>query len=378
MSNLHFRLATLGAATLLAALPMLGRASTIFLPRDTVVPVVFENDLSLRRARTGDRFTAHVDNDRDLPARTRLIGRIRRIDRDRDNRSVVQLEFTDAILPDGSRHDIYAIPVPLDDRYTNRRADGRIVVKEDARRKEGYVLGGALGGFVIGSIIKKQPEATVLGALAGVVAAVADKSNDGNTIVRKGQRLGMLVERDARLETYGRRGDNRYDDRYDDRRGNDRYDDRRDDRWDDRRNDRYEDRDNRDNRDNRDYRDDDRRYDDRRAPEIRFENRTVRFGDREQPYREGSTVMVPLETMLRELGLSMEKGRASAIYIEGENSTLRLEQGSTEARLNGRRVDLPRSVVEREGVIYVPVEILASIKRGNLAVDGNRIEPKTY
>jgi hypothetical protein len=369
MSNTTTRLAAFGASLLAVAVPVLSHAGTIFLARDTVVPVVIENDLTMRRVREGDRFTAHVDGDRDLPVRTRLIGRVRRVETERrEQKGFVDLEFTDVILPDGSRHAIRAIPVSLDSRYTDRRDDGRIVVKEDARKKEGYVLGGTVGGFILGSIIHKQAEATVLGALAGVIAAEADRSNDGNTVLRKGQRVGALIERDTTLETYGRtdgRNDGRRRDRYDDRD----YDRRDGDRY-DRRNDR-----------DRDGRDRDDRYDrnrDDRDLIVTYDDKDLRFDRDAQPYREGETYMVPLEETAEQLGLSVEKGRSKAIYLEFEDSSLRLEQGSNEARLNGRRVTLTSSVTEKDGVIYAPVDILASIARGKILVNGNRITPRAF
>lgn len=377
MRKITSSFALMGAITLAGLAPVASQAGTIFVPRDTVVPVVVENNMSINRVRVGDRFTAHVDNDRDLPEHTRLIGRVRRIQQDRDEqKGFVDLEFTDIILPDGSRHSLHATPVSLDSRYTERRADGRIVVKEDARKKEQLVLGGAVGGFILGSIIHKQAETTILGTLAGIIAAETDKKNDGYTILSKGQKIGMLVDQDVEFETYYDRRDNRWnnsrtgDRRDDDRRGDDRD---RDGRNDDQRlgtilrNDPARD----DNRSGD-------RIDDRSAPVISFEGRTLRFDDKAQPYRDAGTVMVPLEQAVKLLDLKMEKGRTSGIYVDSEDASLRLEQGSDQARLNGRSVDLARPVTDRDGVTYVSVEIFASLKKGNLSVDGNRIQPKTY
>lgn len=377
-----FRFVSLGAFALLSAAALADAPRNYYLPRDTVVPVQMENEITLRRAHIGDRFTAHVESDCDLPRNTRLIGRIDRIRRDSGDKTIVDLSFTDVILPDGSRHYIYAVPIPMNDKYTRREADGRIVLRpQDPNRDAGYVLGGALGGFVVGSIIHRQGESTIIGAFLGAIASKVDKHNDGNTIVQKGQHLGMLVERDTHIDAYAGRPyndrDDRYNDRYNDRdsRSNNPIygrpdsgrplppiDDRRND--DDRRGDRRND-------DRGDDRRDDRSYDNRQ-PVIRYEDREIHFSDN-LPYREGDALMVPLEQIVKELGLTMEKGRSNAIYIEGENDSLRLEQGSSEGRLNGRTVELKSAVVEKNGVLYMPIDILASMKKGNLNVDGTRI-----
>ncbi|AIE85788.1 stalk domain-containing protein [Fimbriimonas ginsengisoli] len=356
MSKITLRFAALSASVLAFAIPTLSQAGTIFLARDTVVPVIIENDLTMRGAREGDRFTAHVDGDRDLPFRTRLIGRVARVEQDHgDRHAFLDLEFTDVILPDGSRHPIDAVPVSLDRRYVDRRSDGRMVVKEDARKKEGYVLGGTVGGFILGSIIHKQAEATVLGTLAGIIAAETDRRNDGNTVLQKGQRIGALIERDSTFETYDRRG--RRDRGYDE--NDDRYDRRRDENS---RRDR--------SRDDLPPRD--------REIVLAYDNKDLTFSRDARPYREGESVMIPLEETVKQLGFTFERGRTNAIYIEGEDSSLRLEQDSTEARLNGRRVTLATSVIEKDGVLYAPIEILASIAPGKILVNGNRITPRTF
>jgi hypothetical protein len=173
----------------------------ILLQRDTVVPVVVENTLTLSRLREGDRFTAHVDHDRDLPEHTRLIGRVYRIHEFGRREVTVNLEFTDVILPDGSRHRLDAIPVSLDDKYVDHREDGRIVVKNDYRTGRDYVAEGAIGGFLVGSMIHRRFAGTVIGALVGAIAADSAREND-EVVLKKGQRIGALIERDATVEFY--------------------------------------------------------------------------------------------------------------------------------------------------------------------------------
>jgi hypothetical protein len=322
------------------------------------VPVVIENDLSVREAREGDRFTAHVDGP-ELPLHTRLIGRVTRMRMSRRG-IVADMEFTDLLLPDGSRHRIDALPCSLDDRYVRHLDDGRIVLRENSGA--GDVVGGAVGGFIIGSMIRRPIFGTFLGAVVGSIAAHNERANDH--LLTKGERIGALFERDTTLESYPgdrpappvRRGG--WDSVY-----------------------------GIENTPTRPRTGDSHR--DRPAPPIapplapapagaplvvNYEGKDLQFDAGAMPYRDGAAMMVPLQRTATQLGLTVERGKDNVIYIEGEDSSVRLEQDSTDARLNGHKVTLSAPVVDRNGVLYVPVEILASMKKGNTLVNGERVK----
>ena len=57
----------LGAVTLLSTVPSFAGAEGYTIRRDAVIPIVFDDQLTIRTNHVGDRFTAHVDHDRDLP-----------------------------------------------------------------------------------------------------------------------------------------------------------------------------------------------------------------------------------------------------------------------------------------------------------------------
>jgi hypothetical protein len=345
----------LGVAAVMAV-PALSDAQTIRLNRDTVIPVVFEKDLSLRHSRAGDRFEARVDETRDLPRGTRFEGRVRTVRDQRGNEpGYMDLEFTSLVMPDGRRQNIQATPIPWNDRNVRRDRDGRFTASQNVRRKEGQVIGGAIGGLIIGSLIKKPLEGTVIGTVAGILMAENDRGNDGHTIARAGQRMGAVIDREVSFNWNGRW------DAYDNR--NDRRDDRDDDRWNDRRDDRWDDR----------Y--DDRRWDDRFDGNVRitYGNREMRFDRNQQPYRAGGTVMVPLESAANQLGLRVSRERDRVIFVDGADGYLEFERNSREARLNGRRFTMPQAVTERDRTIYVPIDILAQISRETVSVDGTRI-----
>jgi hypothetical protein len=364
--------AVLGVSALLMAAPVLSEAARITLRRDTVLPVVFNERLTIKENRSGDRFSARLDDNRDFPRGTTLNGRVVSVRQAREGQpAYMDLEFTEMLLPNGNRVRLRAVPIPLNDKYVERDRDGRIRARKNVVRQEQAVIGGALGGLVIGSLIKKPVEGALLGTLAGVILAQTGATTDNNTVVSKDQKMGALIERDVTIDTYG-------DDRYgrDDR--DDRYG-RRDDRYD--RDDRYGRNDRNDRNDRPRSEDGQWERDDRYRDDIaiRTGSRELRFSQRERPYRLGDTVMVPIQRTADQLGLNVERVRNSGvIYIDGDDFAVKLAQDSREYRVNGRRATLDRAVVERDGVLYAPIEVFAEIKRESLYVNGNKISARTY
>jgi|GEM_PF-1195500 len=361
ITKLAIRSTALAAAVVTLVVPALAstpdNGGPIFLSRHTVIPVDIENDLTVRQAHEGDRFTAHVDNDLNLPFHTRLIGRVWRIRTGRSG-TVADLEFTDVILPDGSRHRLEAVPVSLDDRYVRHMPDGRIVTRDDPNRGAADVVGGAAAGYIIGSTVHRRFTGAIIGAIIGSIAAHNDRT--GDHLLSKGQLVGALIERDTTLDSYPgpglRPGPGR--DR-DAGRPPVREDDGRD------------------------------------APPVEappaqgppaelphnftmsFEGKAIRFDETAHPYQDGEAIMVPLQRLANQMKLSVERGHDTVIYVEGPDSSARLELNSPEARLNGRKVQLPGIVIDRDGVLYVPVEVLASMVKGSLTVNGAKIKPLT-
>jgi hypothetical protein len=347
----------LGTAAALLAIPAFSQAATLVLRRNAVLPIVFNDPLTIQENRAGDRFTARVDSSIELPRGSRLEGRVVSIRQARDGQpSSMDLEFTELLLPDGTRRPIKAIPIPLNDANVTRDRDGRLVAKRDPQKTGKYALGGALGGLVLGSLGKKPIEGAILGALAGAAVGEEERKRESTTIVQKGQKFGALVEREVKIEYRDARDDRDEDDR----------------NWDNR------------DRDDRDIDDRDRDYDDRDRDRdrdeivIEHDERELRFDRDEEPYRIGQTVMVPLKSVTEQLGLELEEGRYTAIYVSGDNGSLRLQKDSREARFNGKTFTLDQAVVERDGVLYVPVDAFAKISRESVTVNGNRIGRGTY
>lgn len=312
-----------------------------------VIPVKFEKSINAKSAKRGDRISAMVDGDRYLPDGTRLVGRIAEVQRkDGDRKAFAELEFTELELPNGQRVQIDAYPVPLDSKSVTRDRNGRMEAKKGTRR-DNVVIGSTVGGLILGSLIKKPLEGAIIGVLGGILVAETDALNtNGELIVDKGQKMGAAFDREVVVDWRDR--DYR----------NDRYDDR--------------DRDDRD-RDDRDYDvDRDDRYD-RSDIRIEFQDKELRFNRDEMPYRDGSVTMVPLGDMASQLDLEISRTSNGIFYLEDEDNTVKLEQNKSEFRLNGKRVSLPKAIVVRDGVTYVPIEAFAAIKRDSLYVNGSRV-----
>ncbi|MCB8933610.1 MAG: copper amine oxidase N-terminal domain-containing protein [Fimbriimonadaceae bacterium] len=346
--QLHRRFWTTPLALGLAVLPAFATAETVTIRRDSVIPVVLQDSLNFKDSRRGDRFSARVEESRDLPLGTVLEGRVLDVRPRRGDRpATMDLEFQNMVLPDGKRTGIRAVPIRLDDGRIRRGADGRLVASRGTS-KEKFVLGGFLGGLILGNSIKKPFEGAVLGALAGIALAET-QGQDGDSVAKRGTTLGAYFEREVKFDYRGpwNSRDFRNDDRYDPR-----------------------DPDRRDYGDGRDPRDD------RREPVISYEGRELRYGSNETPYWQGNTAMVPVERTARGLGLDAAWAGNRTLLIEDDRNLMRLDADSDEYRLNGRRGRLPVALVERGGVWYCPIEAFSAIRSNNVQVNGSRVGNK--
>lgn len=345
------------------AVPLVATAdATIRIERNSVVPVVMENSVSIRDSRRGDRFEARVENGYDLPSGTRFLGRVVDVQRKRNDRpAYLEVEFYEIELPDGTRSRVKAVPVSMERGAVKRGSNGRHRTTGKVVNRGPIVLGGAALGGILAAVVRRPVfDGILVGAVAGIIVAESERlGKEENVTIRRGTRLGAMFEDGAEIRYSGnwRRGDEGYSDqrepRYDDR------DDPRDERWEDdrREEDRY-----------------DERYDDRSR--ITYRGRELRFGPNERPYRVGRTIMVPLRTIARQLDLDIRSDDDDRIRIEDEDSNLELEHGSRSYRLNGRRGSLEHEVTRRDGELYVPLAILAEMKRDPVTVDGSRVESR--
>ena len=139
-------------------------ADGILVRRDTVVPIKFESELTMKGSRTGQRFFATVDERGDLPFGARLDGEVVGVhDAEGDRPAYLDLEFNRIQTPNGEYRDIRAVPMAFDAKHVEQKSDGRFVAKKSVRRRSDYAIGGAIIGYIAGSVAKKQLEGLVAG-----------------------------------------------------------------------------------------------------------------------------------------------------------------------------------------------------------------------
>ncbi len=322
---------------LLAALPALAVAGSIEIPRNTVIEVVSDQDLSIKRAHEGDRFSVTVTGERDLPRGSKLQGEILRIEPKRgDKPAYMDLEFNALLLPDGSRQRIEALPISLDNKNIERGRDGRMVANSKKVKSEYYVGGGLIGGLIVGALVKKPFEGAFIGTLAGIILSESEKQkNNQDLVLRKGSKLGALLLQDLSV-------DNR--DQFN-------------------RDDRYRDQDRNRDRDNG-----------RGGFDLRYDDRALAFEGGATPYMSGQTIMVPLNSTARQLRLQVDR-TDERIFIENDTHVMKLYVGEKAFRLDGaRRGDLTASVEERNGEIFVPLEAFAPLVERPLYANGTEVK----
>ncbi len=343
MSNL--RLLPGVACAVWVAVPCLSAADTYFVRRDNVIPVAFEDKLTVSENRPGDTFVVRVADTNQLPANTEFRGRIEKIHLARPGRSAsMDLRFVEMRLPDGSRVPIDAAPIPLDNRYIVRYGDGRMVAKQDIRQQQADILGGAIGGFIVGSIFHRRIAGAMIGTMVGVAAAASESAKDGNTIVTPGQKVGALFNKDVTVDfDQGAQPPSRVDIN------------RKLDRqmasplqasW------------------------------TRTVPDIRlrYDANELRFPDDALPYRIGDTVMVPLDPAARQLKLTVIRGSGRAITVNGPDREMRLMLDSRDAHLGSREFDLTRTVVQYRHVLYVPLDALVPLLKHDLFLNDKKVD----
>jgi hypothetical protein len=349
-----------GALLLLTALA----PGQVTLRRDTVLPVIVNETLSMDSAKRGDLFTARVERDSAFGPGTVLLGEVTEI-RPSGNGygGSVRLEFTHVRRTGGALTPIRAVVVPWNPKAYRTGADGRWVVNEDRGKREGYVLGGLAVGALLGALIDKPFEGLVIGGLAGVIGAASDRKDDGKTILLRGQRVGALLVEDADL---GRSVPVRED--------REPIEPRRSDPW----TELIERRRPGANPGGAPSREDAPRpretsptdFPTREPVQIEIGDQRLAVNSLNAPYRRGNTWMVAVESLRDPLKLTVDITDSGAIYLTGDEVNVRLVLGETEYRRNGRPDRLPMAPERRDDLLYVPLDLVRVLTEAEVKVDG--------
>jgi hypothetical protein len=294
----------------------------VALRKGDVVPVTFDQQLSLSSNREGDRFSTTVQDASYLPLGTHIDGYIKRlVPKQDDTPASMELAFDQIVLPDGTRIRVSAVPMPLDGKYVQRNPDGRYVAKQTMTR--GSTVGvGALGGLVLGALIKRPFEGAFLGTLAGIV--VAESSKEGqNLTIKKGATAGAAIQQPISFEvavsanaTLGTLPLSAFD--------------------------------------------------------IVVGRRTLVFDQDQPPYNDSGVTMIPLRSAVTQLGCTIDL-IPNAIFIENNDHSLRLSVDSADYRFDGRRGSLSRAIVKHNGTFYGPVDVLLQITNDDVKVNGTKL-----
>ena len=307
-----------------------------------VLVVRFHGSVSLSQSHRGDWIQATIENDRDLPKGTELGGRILGVEPGRDKQpGTIDMEFDTLRTPDGMRYAIRAVPVKLDRRYMNEDRNGRWTIKKSRPRSENVVFGTGAVGLILGSLVKRPFEGTLIGLLAGIVFNETG-ALENDVAIRDGDRIGAFFTESVTLSldgtAYGRGG-----------RGTDPWENPRGDRQ-------------------------PRQTTDRDVA-IRCGDRMLVWQQGAEPYWDGDVLMVPVESIGEQIGLKVDRSTSGrSIFLETEDDAIKLDVDAETFRLNGRRTRLAKPVVVREGVVFAPIQAIASISPQDLFANGNKID----
>jgi hypothetical protein len=173
---------------------------TITIPDGAVVPVMLDSTLTSAEARVGDTFTATVKSekpgDSEFPPGTQLRGRITEVQRlAKDNPGVLGLEFTQAILLDGTTIPIKGELISLNSDSVTQN-NGRIMAKDNDDNSTVKAVGiGAAAGFVLGKVLGKSSLITgIIGAAGGYLYdRKTNKDKAREAVIASGSTLGVRL-----------------------------------------------------------------------------------------------------------------------------------------------------------------------------------------
>jgi hypothetical protein len=177
------------------------------IPADTVVRVKLDDRVNSKDARVGDRVMASIspDDRSGFPLDTRFEGTVTEVDRyDKDKPGMVNMEFRNALLPDGRRVAVEGRLNSLSEEDVRRTSDGRM----EAKRKNGskpdwkWAGYGAAGGAVLGAVLGGGTGGLLKGAILGGLGGAAytflnGKKNKGDfrdVDLPKGTEFGLRLD----------------------------------------------------------------------------------------------------------------------------------------------------------------------------------------
>ena len=176
-------------------------ARTISIPAESVVPVTLDQEISSENAYVGQNFTATVVSaqagDSEFPQGTKIRGKVTQVQRKNgSNPGVLELGFSQAVLPDNSSVNLNGALISLDNDSI-KTVGGRVIATGSKGNNDTLkVVGiGAGAGYVIGRLLKKNGTvAALLGAAGGYLydKSKGDKANEAR--LAAGSKFGVRLK----------------------------------------------------------------------------------------------------------------------------------------------------------------------------------------
>ncbi len=190
----------------------------IRVPANVVVPVKMDSTLTSATARVGQTFSATIESERigdsEFPAGTKIEGIVLEArPKQGDQPGVLDLDFRNAVLPNGNVIPLNAALIALDNDSvitTNGRITARAGKSQSTGDKVKVVGIGAGLGFVLGKVLDKNTTVTtILGAAGGYLYSRSKDKGSAEAIVKSGTKLGVRLTSPVSYSDYNNYGDYR-------------------------------------------------------------------------------------------------------------------------------------------------------------------------
>ena len=195
-----------------------GSARSIRLPANVVIPVTMDTTLSSANARVGQTFSATVVSERigdsEFPSGTKIEGIVLESKpKQGDNPGVLDLDFRNAVLPNGTVIPLNAALIALDNKSVVT-SQGRITAQAGNSQSTGdrlKIVGiGAGLGFVLGKVLDKNTTLTaVLGAAGGYLYSRTKDKKTSDAQIAAGTKLGVRLTAPVSYSDYNNYSDYR-------------------------------------------------------------------------------------------------------------------------------------------------------------------------
>jgi hypothetical protein len=176
-------------------------ADSVWVERYTVIPVITVDGISSAKNKVGDTFdtTCLGDNSGGFPSKTVFVGVVTAVTpKSEKEAGSIDVKFVTAVLPDNTEIGINGTLIPLsDDAVTTDPVTGNLVGTTEYQSQVGKfaLVGAGVGLAVSGSSRKDRRRGTARGAAIGTLvgAAAGPKVTTDDVVVPIGTEVGVML-----------------------------------------------------------------------------------------------------------------------------------------------------------------------------------------